>query len=72
MRRSKVKEENKLETTYKTTITYNCPKRGLVTEEVEVKKYKATEIPDDPSRLIFDEIESSVPVDEDQQDDELD
>ena len=67
MRKSKRKEEDNLETTYKTKITYHCPKRGLVTEEVEVKKYKATEIPDDPSRLIFDEKE---PIDDDEDIDE--
>jgi len=30
------------EWTYRTTITFQCPVRGTVTEEVEVKRYGAT------------------------------
>ncbi len=33
----------KHEYTYKTTITFICPSRGEVTEEVEVKVYKRAE-----------------------------
>jgi len=35
-----------VESTYKTTITYTCPVRGLVTEEVVVKRYKPQKAPD--------------------------
>lgn len=38
--------ENDLETTYKTTIRYKCPKRGWVVEEVEVKRYKSIAPPE--------------------------
>ena len=45
-----------MESTYKTTIKYQCPKRGWVEEEVEVKRYKAVE---PPKGAAFDEDASS-------------
>ncbi len=32
--------------TEKRMITYTCPKRGLVTQEVEVKKYRGQKAPE--------------------------
>lgn len=34
------------ELTYWTEITYTCPKRGKVTEKVQVKKLKPQPVPD--------------------------
>lgn len=34
------------ESTYKTMMTYTCPKRGVVTEEVTVRKFAAQITPD--------------------------
>lgn len=59
MRRKKERENKEIELTYKTKISYVCPKRGLVEEEVRVKRYKGTDSPDDPSALIFKEVETS-------------
>ena len=39
----------KIERTYKTTITYTCPRRGLVAQEVEVKVYPSAPSPDPTS-----------------------
>jgi len=65
MPKNKKRKEDSLEDVYKTTITYRCPIRGLVTEEVEIKKYKATVAPDDPSLLIFNKKDDSSELDED-------
>jgi hypothetical protein len=35
-----------LESTYKTKIRYECPKRGWVEEEVVVKRYKSIDPPE--------------------------
>jgi hypothetical protein len=46
MRKRKEGNEDKIELVYKTTIRYECPKRGWVEEEVEVKRFKAATPPD--------------------------
>lgn len=38
---AKKKTLPKPESTYKTTVTYQCPVRGTVTQEVEVKRYSS-------------------------------
>lgn len=43
---SKNTSEDNVESTYKTTIKYKCPKRGWVEEEVEVKRYKSVAPPE--------------------------
>ena len=44
------KKTNKIqpEWTYKTTISYKCPIRGAVEQEVEVKVYKSVDSYDHP------------------------
>jgi len=42
----KQSDTNELELTYWTEITYTCPKRGKVTEKVQVKKLKSQPVPD--------------------------
>lgn len=44
---SKEKHRSEIDSTYKTMITYKCPVRGSVTEEVLVTKYKKQEAPED-------------------------
>lgn len=39
-RKSKVKREDKIESTYKTMFRFQCPVRGWVEEEVTVVRYK--------------------------------
>jgi hypothetical protein len=56
-------ETNELELTYWTEITYTCPKRGKVTEKVQVKKLKPQEIPDTDSRYEL-EILKEAPEDD--------
>ena len=46
---SKKTKTSEIESKYKTTVTYICPKRGKVTEEVVVIKYKPQEVPEDKS-----------------------
>lgn len=46
MRKRKEGNEDKIELVYKTTVRYECPKRGWVEEEVEVKRFKAATPPD--------------------------
>lgn len=36
----------KIEKTYKTMCTYTCPVRGIVTQEVVVKRFKAQSAPE--------------------------
>lgn len=40
------KTDENIELVYKTTIKYQCPKRGWVEEEVEVTRFKAVTPPD--------------------------
>jgi hypothetical protein len=40
------KESQELESTYWIEYTYTCPKRGRVTERIQVKKLKAQSTPD--------------------------
>jgi hypothetical protein len=42
----KDKETREIESTYSTTITYLCPKRGKITEIVKVVKYRAQKVPE--------------------------
>jgi hypothetical protein len=42
----KSSDTNEPELTYWTEITYMCPKRGKVTEKVQVKKLKSQPVPD--------------------------
>jgi hypothetical protein len=42
----KMSKEELLETTYKTKIKYNCPVRGIVEQEVEVKRYSSIAPPE--------------------------
>lgn len=42
----KQSDTNEPELTYWTEITYTCPKRGKVTEKVQVKKLKSQPVPD--------------------------
>lgn len=44
--KSSTKELQELESTYWAEYTYNCPKRGKVTERIQVKKLKAQPTPD--------------------------
>jgi hypothetical protein len=46
MRQKKDSYNNKIETVYKTTVKYLCPTRGWVEQEVEVKRFKATTVPE--------------------------
>lgn len=39
-------DTTQIEATYKTTITYICPIRGQITEDVVVKRYKAKKAPE--------------------------
>lgn len=41
------KAADDIETTYKTYVTFNCPTRGKITQEVVVKRFKAQEIPEE-------------------------
>jgi hypothetical protein len=36
-----------IESTYKTYVTFNCPTRGKITQEVVVKRFKAEDIPEE-------------------------
>ena len=36
---------------YLDEITFECPVRGKVTEQVLVKRYKGPEVPDEPLRI---------------------
>lgn len=36
-------KKSEIEGTYKTTLTYKCPTRGMVTQEVTVTRYKKQE-----------------------------
>lgn len=40
-------KRSEIDSTYKTTITYKCPVRGIVTEEAMVTRYKKQEAPED-------------------------
>jgi hypothetical protein len=42
----KMSKEELLETTYKTKIKYMCPVRGIVEEEVEVRRYSSIAPPE--------------------------
>ncbi len=44
-------KDPRIEETYYEEITFNCPKRGLVTQKVKVKRFKATVVTD-PKGLI--------------------
>jgi hypothetical protein len=44
--KAKINKED-IEKVYTTTITYTCPVRGVVSEEVEVIRYKPQKTPDD-------------------------
>ena len=35
----KPRKDPRIESMYEETVTYNCPKRGLVTQKVKVKRY---------------------------------
>ena len=37
----KPRKDPRIEEIYETTITFNCPTRGLVTQKVKVKKFKS-------------------------------
>jgi len=53
----KDKETREIESTYKTTVTYTCPKRGKITEIVTVVKYKAQKAPEDkPTDALLSEL----------------
>lgn len=39
-------KQAEIETTYKTMYTYTCPVRGVVTQEVMVKKFRAQSAPE--------------------------
>lgn len=41
----KNKQKHIVEKVYKTIIKYHCPVRGLIEEEIEVKRYQSPEIP---------------------------
>jgi hypothetical protein len=36
----KPRKDPRIESTFEETITFTCPKRGLVTQKVKVKRYK--------------------------------
>lgn len=46
----KTTKKPKPDRTYKTTVTYTCPVRGLVTEEIEVKRFEGDEPPDNAQK----------------------
>lgn len=41
MTKEKTQQKPTVELVYPTTITYRCPKRGIVSQQVMVKKYSA-------------------------------
>lgn len=45
--KDKTSDAPKLETTIKRMITYTCPVRGVVTQEVLVKKFEKQKAPED-------------------------
>lgn len=46
---SKLNSKEPVESVYWTEITYTCPKRGKVTEKVQVKKLKGQPTPESSS-----------------------
>lgn len=54
------------ESAYKTTISYICPKRGKVTQEVLVRKFSPQEIPEMKSTdsTISDLLNSAIEIED--------
>lgn len=55
MSRKKKKKSPQVEHTYLTTITYQCPVRGTVSEEIEVKRYQSLDSCDPDNVIRLDE-----------------
>lgn len=61
---SKKTDTNETELVYWTEITYVCPKRGKVTEKVQVKKLKAQPVPDVAQKYELEILKESPEDDE--------
>jgi hypothetical protein len=57
-------DANEPELTYWTEITYVCPKRGKVTEKVQVKKLKSQPVPDTDSKYELEILKEASEDDE--------
>jgi hypothetical protein len=57
-RRIKIESKSnaQIEYTYKTSINYKCPKRGLITQIVEVKRYKTPELIEESKFSILEDL----------------
>ena len=55
---------NEPEQTYWTEITYICPKRGKVTEKVQVKKLKPQPVPETDSKYELEILKEASEDDE--------
>lgn len=59
----KEKKDPRIEEVYYDTVTFMCPKRGLVTQKVKVKRFKATAT-DDAKNILLPSTELATKLEE--------